>query len=461
MSVPWSDISDAGFYTYTDEDHADPISEAVYRNDKRLLLQILKERKKERLPLSANDEGWTALHIAAYRPKYKKCLELLLLYGDSILININNITRKGRTALHIACANNCVAAVSCLLEFGAKAKIWHYYMTVALHYAILNGRTEILHLLLQSADINRIEDYGLYNIRAKDQEYAYLSITCCAIRSGNPECLVALMTSKLPQTILRIPSIINLCRPQVLSPLAYVFYFSDKIKSEQLDSILHLLFQCEVKVPDRFSEGPRWQPDLAYTLKYCNLFSIIFNDSWSTSKQQHYFDLLIANNITPDYCLQCNYDTSKPFPTLFKEGGRMYTVFYEPVLNAVQRGKIDVVKLLISNSAILEPDDLNVHLWFCVALGGSESSDIMYQYLISLKPSYHQRVYRPPKNFQKYQFPTHSEEFSTATLQQLCRTAIRKQLREPTIEDNLRNFRRKILELPLPSVIKDYLLFKT
>ena len=82
----------------------------------------------------------------------------------------------------------------------------------------------------------------------------------------------------------------------------------------------------------------------------------------------------------------------------------------------------------------------------------------MYQYLTQLKPI--RCICELMRSNGQRLSDIGSEAFSKVTLQQLCRPVIRQQLREPSLGGNLRNFRRKISELPLPNLLKDFLLFK-
>ena len=136
-------------------------------------------------------------------------------------------------------------------------------------------------------------------------------------------------------------------------------------------------------------------------------------------------------------------------------------------------GNVEAVKLLLLNSVILEPDKLLVY-----SIGQNivdyvwddspeqmpqQGSYDMYRYLISLKPIYYmrQQVQRHcSSNYWPY-LERDTEEFSRVTLQQLCRTAIREQHRGTSLGDNLRSFHKNILALPLPNLLKDYLLFRS
>jgi len=178
-----------------------------------------------------------------------------------------------------------------------------------------------------------------------------------------------------------------------------------------------------------------------------------------TDLQKQYFDLLIANGVTTDYCLRCYHDNTRPFDTFTD-----YDTYYRPVIRLIRSYLTDfeMFEQLIYNSVILEPDKLLAYIirydrqvWF--------SMDHIYKYLTRLKPinCIWELIRSSDSEDNRYMRGMASKEFSRCTLQQLCRTAIRQQLREPSLGDNLRNFRGRIFELPLPNSMKDYLLFKS
>jgi len=222
-------------------------------------------------------------------------------------------------------------------------------------------------------------------------------------------------------------------------------------KNERFDSNLQSLLNHKVATMDEFCEEfqVKWPQN---GLRFVHPFAESGYES-GTLLKQHYLELLIANGVTTDYCVRCYCDTTQSFGTFTD-----YWPYYEPVVDAIEEEDVEKVKLLLSNSVILEPDLLLV----CII---SDTEEIypkgpgMYRYLISLKPTECIRMLMSLDN-EQYSSDLASEEFSRVTLQQLCRTAIRRPLRDPSLGDNLRNFRRKILELPLPDSFKDYLSFK-
>lgn len=403
-------------------------------------------------------QGWNALHIAASRRKYVECLKILLLRRGKNRINVNAQTFEGRTALHIACANNCITAVRCLLKNGAKTDICDDQMRLPLHYAAFNGRTEIVQLLLQSTDVRAIQEFFCVDpTKVLEESHIYWSLTCCAISSGNIECLAAVLTSKLPERILQSPTIVaSLETARVFSPLTFLLH-SYIEKPEKLDSFLRLLLKFDVTSPNRIPEMraagvPMWPANRATTIVYENPFSAIFDNSWPPEQQLHYFDLLIENNVTTDYCLQRYGDISAPMVCFNTGEEDPYLDYYKHVLDTVQNGKVDVGILLLTNSVILEVGDLIVHFWFSLLhANATEFSKDTFELLNLLTPSFH-RI--------KRLFRSMDVDFAETTLKDRCRLYIRQQIRGPTVEDNLKNFRRRILELPLPSQLKDFLLFK-
>lgn len=582
------------FFSYVDDSLTGSISQAVRRNDKNTLLRMLKKRKKNPLPLPADNRGWTALHIAASQPQYKECLELLLRYGDSILINLDDTTFQQETALHIACENGCDENVLLLLQNGCDPKLktiecdsalhiaaskghskiveyllrypinineqdWQKYTPLhlaaangyfkiccdllgkganvqsidfdgnsplhlacqngnadiarlflqhnstsinfqncdgitpfmlsvrsfdapevrhfleneaktnicdwkgrtALHFAAIGGKAEVLKLVLLSTDVELIEGCLFDFLEIGRTRRTIYSLMCCAIHSASVDCLTVLITSELPKSILQAPYVENHDTSiRVYSPLAYVFSWLAGSRDDELNSCLLLLLKHKITMLDEFHKvvPVKWPHP---GVKFVNPISEVFCDSWSFIQQRHYFNLLIANDITTDYCLQCYYDNAEPFATF-----TAYDLYYEAVIDAVRKSNTEIMKLLLSNSVIIEPDELLIRYFIVRPTSITmelQDTRNMYQYLTSLKPIYYsKKLVQQCKLhiFRLYINYTPNEEFTKATLQQLCRTVIRQQLRERTLEDNIRNFKSKISELPLPDSLKDYLLFK-
>lgn len=597
---------DPDFFNYVDDTLSCSLSQVIRSNDKSTLKRILNKRKKKPLPLSADNRGWTALHVAASKSESKDCLEMLLRYGDSVLIDLNAVTFEGETALFIACEHGCeenavillqkgcdpkkkkldgssalhvaamkgyhrivdhmldhrinindqdwqgftplhlaamygclgvcrvlleneasvrltdsdgnlplhlacqngyfdivrlllerdctlinyqnchgitppmlavqnhnVQCVRYLLDNGAKTEVCNKDKVIALQFAAAGGNKDVLELVLQSTDMTSIEQYCLYNFRnILDSKGMFYSLICCAVNSGSVECLSILLKSELPKSILEAPYAENsgYCL-DVFSPLAYLFSTYSESVDETFDSFLNLLLEHEIIYMTEFLNvlEIKWPES---RVKFINPFSVIFSAEWSRVKRLHYFNLLNSRGVTPDYCLQCynnNRENFSSFTVLFG-----YLAYYKPVLEAVCRGDIETVQLFLANSSILEPDQL---CYYLVEMKSSETLTeflkclkeirLIYNFLVKLKPTYfnYKRYSAEKKSLMRYvcrhtKLFSRSEEFDKSNLQQLCRTKIREQLREQTLEDNLKHFRKKIEELPLPSSLKNYLLFK-
>ena len=117
---------------------------AIRQNDARTLRKLLKKRKRNRVPLAADERGWTALHLAASRPESKECLELLLQLDDSI-VNLNAQTVRWRTAIYsIATKKGCEENVLLLLQRGCKP-----YKFTELKIAASQANIKIVEYLLK------------------------------------------------------------------------------------------------------------------------------------------------------------------------------------------------------------------------------------------------------------------------------------------------------------------------
>lgn len=585
------------FFSYTDEFLSCPLSRAIRAQDKVMLKRILNKRKETPLPLSVDNRGWSALHVAASRNEYNECLIMLLQHSDSVLIDLNAQTFEGKTALYIACENSCeknvafllqkgcnpnkkvldrtsplhIAAmkgyygivvhlleyginindrdwqnftplhltalygrtevcrklleneantdltdsdnnlpihlacqnghfdvvkllterecttsinyqncdgitplmlaiqnknlqcVKYLLDRGAKTEISSVEELIALQFATISGNKDLLELVLQSTDMAVIKKHCFYSFpHCLSRMGKFYSLTCCAINSASIECVSVLLKSKLPKYILEAPFVEEERSNLILmSPLDYLVhnYFEFPIKT--FDSLLKLLLDHKMIFMTEFVSIMKNMCILPKG-NVVNLFTLIAGDDLPFVKRLHYFNLVSAYGITPDYCLQCyNYNNdSERFKDFTLTDG--YYTYYKPVLHAVYRGDIETVHLCLMNSSILEPDK------FCAYLLLQKSRFIkiqrpraMFDFLITLKP-----IHTTDENITsklnsnmitKFCYKTY---FARSTLQQICRTKIREQVRGETLEDNLKNFKRRIEELPLPVSLKNYLLFK-
>ncbi|KAK7573942.1 hypothetical protein V9T40_011133 [Parthenolecanium corni] len=412
------------------------------------------------------------LHLACRKRNFDM-IRLLVEY-DSIPINYKN--SNGTTPIMLVAGHAADPQITLfLLKNGAKTDICDTQGRMALHFAVNSGNTELLQYVLNNTDEDCIRQWFLDIPKILRTECILHSFTGCAIEGGNVECLKILLSSdKFSRSILQAPFIkrdLGVC--YVYSPLAFVFNFVD-FDDEKLNSFMEVLLNNRITKMDEFFNTLKieWPSD---KIKFQNPFSKIFNYEWSFSKQERYFKQFNANNVTIDYCLQCYHDNTQPFFTFTD-----YKSYYEPVMAVIHKSNIEILKLIMSNSAILEPDELIVQFnkftesdeplsmieYF--EIFGLDDTEIqkkyrsVNQYLISLKPIYYNynKLCHRINNSSWYPYPTISEEFTHLTLKKICRTAIRKSLREPTLDGNLRNFRRNILELPLPTRLKDYLLFE-
>ncbi|KAK7573946.1 hypothetical protein V9T40_011137 [Parthenolecanium corni] len=421
---------------------------------------------------SINHDGNLPLHCASENDN----LDMIqfLVECDLTLINCTNF--KGCTPLMLAAKRGAdVCGVRILCENGAKIDIFDECGWTTLHYAAKSGKFEVLEYILQYIETSCFEacfSNKLNNVlNAKSGRF--VSLTCASIDLiRNEKCLEVLLSSnKLSQSILQAPNIVFKDDfSYICSPLAYLFRNYQWARKELVNSHLQLLIKYNIIMLDEFSKvyEVEW-PKCDNLGLECPFGNILRDRDVPLSKIQCYFHLLNANDITIDYCLQCYHDNNQSFATFTN-----YERYYEPVMYAVWLYGTEILKLILPNSAILEPDELIPFYHKIVnrmAFDDGEAGDFEFEvkekyhriceYLTSLKPIY----YKQPKEYDRnsfllYPFNTIGEEFSKSTLQQLCRTVIRQHLREPTLEGNLRNFQRKILQLPLPTFLKDYLFFK-
>ncbi|KAK7573953.1 hypothetical protein V9T40_011144 [Parthenolecanium corni] len=455
-----------------------PLHLAV-ENDSLESCRILLEKGAN--PTSTDLQKNIPLHLACRKRNFDM-IRLLVEY-DSTPINYENSDKM--TPIMFEAGHSADPRATIFLhENGAKTDICDKQGRMALHFAVNSGNTELLQYVLQHTDASCIQQWFLDIPEILRTECILHSFTGCAIHGGNVECLKILLSSdKFSRSILQAPFVKrgpNNYFFNVYSPLAYVFSKLVNFEDEKLNSYLELLLKYKITVSDEFFEALEivWPQGHIY---FHNPFSKIFNKNWPISKQLHYFYWLKTNDVTLDYCLQCYYhDNTEPFATFID-----YKAYYEPVIAVAIDNNLQGLKLIMSNSAILEPDEVLVELNFSEMnfVDSSDSDESMNvletidtpdvnefrtrfhsinQYLISLKPIYHKQTELCERINGRswYPYSTVGEEFSQSTLQQLCRTTIRQSLREHTLGDNLRNFRRNILELPLPTKLKDYLLFE-
>lgn len=447
--------------------------------------------------ISVNDQDWqgfTALHLAAMYGHLEVCrlllnseasfclvdsdgnlplhlasqngyFEIVKLLEECDKTHVNYQNSHGITPLMLAVQNSNVQCVQYLLDNGTKTELRNKQDVIALQFAAAGGNKDILELILKNTDMKFVKHYCLYNfVNILDNKGTFYSLICCAINSGSVECLTVLLESELAKSILEAPYAENsgYCL-DVFSPLAYLFSVRVDSVDETFDSFLRLLLKYDIVYMNDFVKilNIKWPES---RVKFINPFSVIFNSEWPRVQKLKYFSLLNEHHITPDYCLFCYNDNTENFKDFNVLLG--YLTFYKPALEAVCNGDIETVKLFLSNSLILEPDQL---CYYLVVMKSSESSKefnrnlkqirSMYHFLIRLKPSYY-NYKRFPRAAHFFNTFSRDEEFSRSNLQQLCRSVIRDQLRAKSLIDNLQHFKEKVEQLPLPKCLKSYLLFK-
>lgn len=105
---------------------------------------------------AALPSGAFPLHIAVQKRNFA-FVEFLRKYD----VDMNITDRKGRTALHMAAANNDDEGIPCLIEGGAKHELQDYKGRTALHKAASAGHTNVVELLSDlGADINATDKAG-------------------------------------------------------------------------------------------------------------------------------------------------------------------------------------------------------------------------------------------------------------------------------------------------------------
>ncbi|KAK7573943.1 hypothetical protein V9T40_011134 [Parthenolecanium corni] len=495
-------------YKVTSDDNDSALHIAAGKGNSKIIEYLLNYPRNINEP---NMWGMTPLHFAAEGKGNLEVGRILLEKG----VNVRVHTENGNSPLHYACGEdnldmirflvecdstliNCMnleyitplmlaakcssdgRSVRILYENGAQTGPYNCRENggMALHFAVDGGKVEVLEYMLQFTETSCIEAWvssaqNVLHMGFSEYIGVFSSLLCRTIDKGNVECLEMLLSSnKLSPSILQAPNIERYddnC--EIYSPLAYLFKNKCRIEDEKFNSYLKLLLKNKIVMLDEFFKvyEVEW-PECE--IQFHSPFTYILNEGWPFSKIQHYFHLLHANDITIDYSLQCYHDNTQSFATFTN-----YEWYYQPVIRVMLANNIEVLNLIVPNSAILEPDVmiLQYHklvdvLWNRNGVVINEDAGFLqfkekyhslFEYLMSLKPTY----YKQPETYDRlrlllYPYNTIGEEFSKSTLKQLCRTVIRQHLRESTLEGNLRHFHRKILELPLPTLLKDYLLFK-
>ena len=73
----------------------------------------------------------------------------------AVRVQVNSADSEGRTALHVATANNDIDAICRLVEWGADVNLVDKKKRTPLHFAAIGGHMDVCMLLLElAADLN-------------------------------------------------------------------------------------------------------------------------------------------------------------------------------------------------------------------------------------------------------------------------------------------------------------------
>nr|XP_054748351.1 ankyrin repeat domain-containing protein 27-like [Lytechinus pictus] len=136
---------------------------------------------------SHNQEGYTALHVAALHG-HDGMIDVLLRRGAGV--NQKNGSSQQCTPLHLACQCNHPKIVSKLLHHAAKCNIRDVRGNTPLHYCCLNGHLEPAEALLQyGANVNQTNQRGNTPLH-EAARFNFTSLVKLLLDSGqaNPHC---------------------------------------------------------------------------------------------------------------------------------------------------------------------------------------------------------------------------------------------------------------------------------
>ncbi|XP_026164005.1 ankyrin repeat and SOCS box protein 2-like [Mastacembelus armatus] len=127
-----------------------PLQTLILNGDAEALMDLVRQRSSSLV--ESNNEGWIALHEAAYHGQLQCVRILVRAHPDSV----NTCTLKNQTALLLAASQGHVSCVDFLLKHGANPSIANKDGETPLFTACENPNEAIVDLLLQSgAQVNR------------------------------------------------------------------------------------------------------------------------------------------------------------------------------------------------------------------------------------------------------------------------------------------------------------------
>uniref|UniRef100_A0A3Q3NC15 Ankyrin repeat and SOCS box protein 2-like n=1 Tax=Labrus bergylta TaxID=56723 RepID=A0A3Q3NC15_9LABR len=133
-----------------------PVTSMILNGDTDTLMDLVR-RGSDSL-MKPNNEGWIALHEAAYYGKQQLVSILIRAFPESV----NRRSAKNQTALLLAAGRGNVSCVDFLLNHGANPNIANTDQETPLFIACESPNRDVVHLLLRSgAQVNRCSVQGV------------------------------------------------------------------------------------------------------------------------------------------------------------------------------------------------------------------------------------------------------------------------------------------------------------
>ncbi|MCI4389739.1 hypothetical protein PGIGA_G00102030 [Pangasianodon gigas] len=150
--VTWRTLHGLRLVSVMPAEDEDQLLSAVWSGDVRKVRNILMSEKTPRNLLTADADGWTAVHEASYYGQ-AECLKLLLTAVPEM---INTRTRKHQTPLILAVSREHLPCVEYLLEKGADPGIPTITNETPLYEACSTRNAQMVRLLVRNgADVNQ------------------------------------------------------------------------------------------------------------------------------------------------------------------------------------------------------------------------------------------------------------------------------------------------------------------
>ncbi|KAM6991752.1 ankyrin repeat and SOCS box protein 2-like [Tautogolabrus adspersus] len=133
-----------------------PVTSMIVNGDTDTLMDLVRRRSNSLM--KPNDEGWIALHEAAYYGQQQSLCILIRAFPGSV----NRRSVRNQTALLLAAGQGNVSCVDFLLNHGANPNIANVEQETPLFIACETPNRDVVHLLLRSgAQVNRCSVQGV------------------------------------------------------------------------------------------------------------------------------------------------------------------------------------------------------------------------------------------------------------------------------------------------------------